>query len=343
MSPALLPPAVVSWNPLCATCVHSSWDSGCYGLPQEFANSCMPVPPTCERVCSPDELDSYNAFTGFMLEYNKAYQTYGEWNHRYEVFTENNKFVSEHTHPDFSVAMNYRGDMNSDDMKSTFEFSRGCDAFEPSGGTPPDGVDHRGKLVTPVKDQGQCGSCWAFSTTGAVEGLHALTTGELVPLSEEQLVECSTYGDHGCEGGLMDYGFAYVKNNGLCSEDDYPYTAEDGVCVMNCTTQVTIAGCKDVSPDTEADMVAAVAVQPVSVAIEADSRSFSMYSGGVYSATDCGTNLDHGVLVVGYTPDYWIVKNSWGDTWGENGYINIARDGSSQGMCGILMQPSFPI
>eukprot|EP00227_Mantoniella_beaufortii_P019653 CAMPEP_0197590882 /NCGR_PEP_ID=MMETSP1326-20131121/12270_1 /TAXON_ID=1155430 /ORGANISM="Genus nov. species nov., Strain RCC2288" /LENGTH=324 /DNA_ID=CAMNT_0043156177 /DNA_START=58 /DNA_END=1032 /DNA_ORIENTATION=- len=205
--------------------------------------------------------------------------------------------------------------------------------------------------VTPVKNQGQCGSCWAFSTTGSTEGAHFLKTGDLVSLSEQQLVDCSgSYGNQGCNGGLMDNAFKYIiANGGLCSESAYPYTAADGTCKSSsCTPVATLSSYHDVPADNADAMMAAIAQQPVSIAIEADQTCFQFYSSGVLTCS-CGTNLDHGVLAVGYGTeggnDYWRVKNSWGGSWGESGYILLGRGSTfgSAGQCGLLSVPSYPI
>jgi len=200
-------------------------------------------------------------------------------------------------------------------------------------------------VVTPVKNQQQCGSCWAFSTTGSVEGNVFIKSGKLISLSEQQLVDCSqAQGNQGCEGGLMDQAFQYIiSNNGITSEANYAYTAMDGTCNTTAAAQVvsTITGYTDVTSGSESALIAAVAQGPVSVAIEADQACFQFYTGGILSDPSCGTNLDHGVLAVGYdsTQKYWIVKNSWGTSWGMSGYINIAM---GMDECGINTEPSYP-
>jgi len=215
--------------------------------------------------------------------------------------------------------------------------------------------------VTPVKDQGQCGSCWSFSTTGALEGAYKIKNGDLVSFSEQQLVDCDNWKnggrDHGCNGGLMDNAFTWIgKNDGLCTESDYPYTSgggQSGTCQESC---MNVAGSQvqefvDVIQSDDNAMMSALVLQPVSVAIEADQREFQLYKSGVFTAT-CGTNLDHGVLVVGYGTDavsgkdYYRVKNSWGESWGQGGYILLGRGeeyNGGQGQCGVLLEASYPV
>jgi C1A family cysteine protease len=213
--------------------------------------------------------------------------------------------------------------------------------------------------VTPVKNQGQCGSCWSFSTTGSVEGANAITNNlaSVVSLSEKQLMDCSTQ-NNACNGGLMDYAFAYIlQNGGITNEDNYPYVAQDGSCNTQKEKEIVASLAEqnglpytDITTNSKTDMIAAVWQQPVSIAIEADKSAFQLYSGGVLDAASCGTNLDHGVLVVGYdsspsngdTP-YFIVKNSWGATWGEEGYIRLAQlEDGTKGQCGMYEAASYP-
>jgi len=213
--------------------------------------------------------------------------------------------------------------------------------------------------VTPVKNQGQCGSCWSFSTTGALEGAYYIKNGVLDSFSEQQLVDCDTRKnggkDMGCNGGLMDNAFSWIeKNGGLCTEEDYAYTSGTtktaGTCDTSCTvvSGSEIISYTDVKANSDNDMMSALAQQPVSIAIQADQKDFQLYNSGVFTGS-CGTKLDHGVLVVGYGSldgeDYYRVKNSWGTTWGDNGYIYLGRGdkfNNGSGQCGMLMQASYP-
>jgi C1A family cysteine protease len=203
--------------------------------------------------------------------------------------------------------------------------------------------------VTAVKDQGQCGSCWAFSTTGGVEGAWQIATGQLKSIAEQQLVDCSKFPNMGCNGGSMAVGIYYEGNNNIASEASYPYTATGGTCKTTFTTAIPkggVTGSVAVGSSTgatKADLQSALMQQPVSIAIQADQSSFQMYKSGVL-ISGCGTSLDHGVLAVGYgtdatAGDYWLVKNSGGTSWGASGYIKI---GSATNQCGVLNQPIYP-
>jgi len=302
-------------------------------------------------------------FLNFVLEHNKYYESFTGLLQKIETFHENLEYINFHndfSNSSYKLGINKFTDYTIDEYKDYVyksDYQVGakniCTKQTKQSGSYPLSIDWRQKnAVTPVKDQGQCGSCWSFSTSGAVEGIYAIKTGNLVSLSEQQLVDCSySYGNHGCNGGLMENAFTYVHDNGLTSEVAYPYTGTSSrLSSCKSFTPVTfINGCEVVIQN-ELDLTYAVSKQPVSVSIEADSRSFQLYKSGVYDNPDCGTTLDHGVLAVGYGSengkDYWLVKNSWGIGWGDQGYIKIVRNSvstSTQGQCGIAMDASYPL
>lgn len=303
-------------------------------------------------------------FNEFKVKFQKTYDSLYELEYRFQVFSENYEKILEHndkTGKTFTMGMNYFTDLTHQEFNDMYigrekvprdSITSVCKTFVPNVTYfIPDVVDWRNQgAVTSVKNQGQCGSCWAFSSTGTVEGLFAISSGVLVDLSEQELVDCATgFMEHGCNGGDMDFAFRYVKDYGQCSLETYPYysgtTQQSGTCQKNCSKITTVDGCYDVESGNQKDLMYAVAQQPVAVAIEADTQYFQSYSSGILTSTDCGTKLDHGVLIVGYGTemgiDYWLVKNSWGADWGENGYVKIARTNGS-GICGIGVEPSFP-
>lgn len=310
--------------------------------------------------------NDWNDFSHFQKRFNKQYSSIEELKSRFDIFRSNFRNIIKHnldTTQNFTMGVNQFTDLTPEEFKTSIVsgfynrvseeivLGSSCKNVDNVNSNLPDVVDWRNQnAVTPVKDQGQCGSCWSFSATGAMEGAWSISQDKLVSLSEQELVDCAglRYGSMGCNGGQMDGAFKFVINNGLCGENDYPYTAVDGTC-KSCSSIVKMSSCVDVKPNDQLALKEAVYITPVSIAIEADTKYFQSYASGVLTSETCGTNLDHGVLIVGYGEEnsqkYWLVKNSWGTTWGDQGYIKIGRSESSNdaGICGIAMQPSYPI
>ncbi|XP_062063091.1 procathepsin L-like isoform X1 [Lepus europaeus] len=297
-------------------------------------------------------------------QHRRAYSPQEEWRRR-AVWEKNMKMIDLHNEEysqgkhGFSMAMNTYGDMTSEEFRQVMNgFHNQPDKKEKVFWRAvfhevPSSVDWRDKgYVTPVKNQGRCGSCWAFSATGALEGQMFRKTGRLVSLSEQNLIDCSRpAGNYGCRGGLTNRAFQYVKDNGgLDSEDSYPYEGRDGPCRYN--PQESVAndtGFVQIPKQEEALMEAVATVGPIAVAIDASHPSFVFYKEGIYYEPNCSRkHLDHTVLVVGYgfegaesdNQKYWLVKNSWGKGWGMDGYMKMAKDRNNH--CGIVTAASYP-
>jgi len=307
------------------------------------------------------EKEYQDAFVSFSQKYSKSYH-HDEFQHRYSVFKNNLDFINSYNAKKNGVtlAVNEFADLTH----AEFQRFRGLKKvdIDPSknvvsalDASLPTSLDWRSKgAVTGVKNQGDCGSCWSFSTTGSVEGCHFLGTGllSLVGLSEQNLMDCSTAeGNEGCDGGLMTDAMTYIiQNGGVDTEASYPYLAEDGSCHYRAASKgATLSSFVNVKQGDESDLQQKANLGPTSVAIDASQNSFQFYSSGVYYEPACSsTALDHGVLVVGWgvdssnkeTPDYWIVKNSWGTSWGQEGYIWMARN--KQNNCGIATMATLP-
>jgi len=315
----------------------------------------------------PNYLTQWNEFKN---KYGKVYNGIDEEPNRFIAFETNIDFIIETNAKNLSFALgiNQFSDLTSEEFKATYlglskpksvwgDF-RYLGRHTYSGNLLPDSVDWAAQgAVAPVKNQGQCGSCWAFSTTGALEGAWQIANNKtVVALSEQQFVDCDTKKDAGCRGGSFEYAFAYAEQNAICTEESYGFKGIEGTCeASKCAIGIpkgSVTGFKDVATEDANALMEAVAQGPVSVGIDADSDVFKSYSSGVLDTTLCGARLDHAVLVVGYGmdngKDYWKVKNSFGESWGDEGYIRIARKVSPPwqpwtGECGILINPSYPV
>ncbi|XP_066317745.1 senescence-specific cysteine protease SAG39-like [Miscanthus floridulus] len=305
----------------------------------------------------------------WMAEHGRTYKDEAEKARRLEIFRANAEFIDsfnaagKHSH---RLATNRFADLTDEEFRAarTGFRPRPAPAAAGSGGggrfryenfslaDAAQSVDWRAMgAVTGVKDQGECGCCWAFSAVAAVEGLNKIRTGRLVSLSEQELVDCDVNGeDQGCEGGLMDDAFQFIqRRGGLASESGYPYQGEDGSCRSSAASAraASIRGHEDVPRNNEAALAAAVANQPVSVAINGEDYAFRFYDSGVLGG-ECGTDLNHAITAVGYGTAadgsrYWLMKNSWGASWGEGGYVRIRRGVRGQGVCGLAKLPSYPV
>jgi len=328
----------------------------------------------------PDYSDTWEEYK---QKFGKEYQSEDEESYRRDVWAGWVKFYDSHNAEadsvhGYRVGENHLADLTTEEITARYNGlvtdspAAGAAQFSPrlSNRDLPASVNWtaRGR-VTPVKNQGHCGSCWAFSATGSLEGAHAAKAGKLVSLSEQNLVDCAKkQGNHGCAGGLMDFAFKYVKENGgIDTETSYPYTGKTGPkCLYNATDSgANLTSWTDIPRGSEQDLQKAVAtIGPISVAIDASRPTFHFYKSGVYHDLRCSSHkLDHGVLAVGYgveggtasqnshlasttaapwpARDYWLVKNSWGEKWGMAGYVKMARNRLNA--CGIATQASFPV
>jgi hypothetical protein len=303
--------------------------------------------------------------------------------HMFDNWFENDKFIEETNGKNLSYTLGHNAysGMNLEEFGEFMGFRANQDFLAKNNGNLrgsvptvqqdevfdqsalPTSVDWRTKgVVTNVKSQGNCGSCWSFSTTGALEGIYAIKYGNLVSFSEQQLVDCDNgiTKNHACNGGLMDVAFVFISSNGgLCTEQDYPYvsgtTQKAGTCQTSCklVSGSKISKYTDITPNSDNAMMTALAQQPVSVGVYV-TNEFQLYKSGVFTAK-CGTDLNHGVLLVGYSSnngqDYYILKNSWDISWGIGGYMNLGKGidattgkpyNNGAGQCGVLTMASYP-
>jgi len=324
---------------------------------------------------APEEIE---AFERFVTSFGKRYEAAEERARRFGVFQESLRKIEESNAVpgrSYQLGVTKFADVTPEEFRKShlsgfdsgrsrlpFANAKHLGTYRATGQETPQAWDWRTKgAVTPVKNQKTCGSCWAFSSTGALEGAWQRATGKLVSFSEQQLVDCSWsfLGDHGCLGGKQEHAFDYYEKHGICTEDSYPYLGKFEImqkCVaQNCTEGIpkgSFTGYKDVEGSEEAVREALASVGPLAIAIEADQDVFRLYKSGVINDEGCGEQLDHAVLLVGYgvqppanatasAQNYWIVKNSWGADWGEQGFVRLERGKDECGM--VQMAPLYPV
>jgi len=312
---------------------------------------------------SPRDLGDYS-FSHYVKEFSKVYSS-ATLRTREVIFNTNLAKIKQ-INADFKsgrktwfAAVNKFTDLTEQEMNRYKGFNKNIKSTGSALTLPPfnmadlpDSVDWRAKnVVSPVKNQGQCGSCWTFSTIAAVESHVAIKTGTLLTLSEQQIVSCATNptkcgGQGGCEGATQELGFNYTRDaGGLATEDAYPYQGVDSPCNKTISPKATIDGYVRLDTNNATQLLAAIALQgPIAISVAASGAAFQFYGGGVAQG-DCGWDVDHAVVAVGYGVDkgvgYWLVRNSWGPSWGEGGYIRVFRqiDGKTPEVCGTDSTP----
>jgi len=293
-----------------------------------------------------------SAFLGYITQYGKSYSSVAEYEMRLRNFAVKHAAIEEHNQSgeSYRLGHNKMSDWTEEEYEAILTYQPGMynvtSTFDKVGATTP--IDWRSSgCVSPIQDQGQCGSCWAFSSVSALESDYCIANGTLFKLSEQQLVDCVKL-CFGCNGGNQSLAFNYYESHYAMSESSYPYTAKTGTCQYNANNVTAVkttswVGVTGGQPDA---MKAALVNNPLAVAIQANQLSFQMYTSGIFTNTNCGTQLDHATNVVGWGNsngmDYWIMRNSWGVTWGMSGYMEIEIVAGA-GLCGIQMQPLFPI
>ncbi|XP_057503110.1 actinidain-like [Actinidia eriantha] len=300
-------------------------------------------------------------FESWLVEYGKSYNALGEKERRFEIFKDNLRFVDEHNadvNRSYKVGLNQFSDLTLEEYSSIYlgtkfdmRMTNVSDRYEPRVGDQlPNSIDWRKKgAVLGVKNQGNCGSCWTFAPIAAVEAINQIVTGNLISLSEQQIVDCQRKSSNkGCKGGSRAGAYQFIiDNGGINTEANYPYKAQDGECDEQKNQKyVTIDRYENVPRKNEKALQKAVSNQLVSVGIASNSSEFKAYKSGIFTGP-CGAKIDHAVTIVGYGTeggmDYWIVRNSWGSNWGENGYVRMQRNVGNAGTCFIATSPNYPV
>lgn len=326
-------------------------------------------------------------FDYFVSKNRKSYETFGEYQKRYQTFTENFKFIETHNKDSdvkgFTLAINKFGDLTDDEFADKYLGSKvplenmGQISYKKQQNSNPfeqmiketateqaikdlqipGSIDWRAKgAVTPVGDQGECGSCWAFSAIAAIEGANYIANKVGDELSEQQLIDCADerFGNNGCQGGFVHGAFQYAMKQDLCIEEDYPYTGKDEKCTdwWSCSTKNILTGYKNVTAGSRVELFSAIAKGPVSIGVDAGSKEFRFYSSGIFSE-GCDENVNHGVAAVGYSYEsflffwrnnYITIKNSWSADWGEKGFMRLsANNEEGNGICGSFLFSLYPI
>ena len=293
------------------------------------------------------------SFLAWMRQTNNMF-TGEEYQTRLGIWMQNKRIVQEHNKKgSFRIELNHLAHFTPSEYKALLGYKpikAPAKESKPTDYIAPESIDWRQKgVVNAIKDQAQCGSCWAFSAIQAQESQWAIKTGKLLSLSEQNLVDCGTT-CYGCNGGLMDNAWKYViANQGgkFQLEDDYPYTGRDGTCKYDSSRAPEVRVVNDYQVDDNEDAVkeACAEIGVLAIAIDAGHISFQLYSSGIYDPVLCSsTNLDHAVGLVGYGTesgtDYWLVRNSWGTSWGEQGYIRMIRNSNNK--CGVASMAFYP-
>lgn len=297
-----------------------------------------------------------NKYLQYLDNYDKHYNSTEFWT-RYDIYVNNTNYISKHNNENYTMGINRYTDMSRVEFRDIYfkktmkPHSKVVTRRLTKNTSITDAIDWRANgWVTNVKDQQQCGSCWAFSAIGAIEGQHANVTKKLVSLSEQDMVDCSgSLGNEGCNGGWPEAAMRYViQQGGVDTESSYPYKAEDEICLYsNTTIGATVNKSVNVSSGDMNALYNAIAnVGPISVAIDAED-DFQFYKSGIFTSTSCSKEyLDHAVLAVGYgvtqtNKSYIIIKNSWSADWGMDGYIYFSSD--IPNMCGVASAASYPL